>query len=214
MSIATYAELQTAIGDWLHRTDLTARIPDFIKIAESRINRELRLFSMENAATLATNTTDRFATLPTGFIEAIDLTLYTENYPQTLTQAPLVRINGRGTTVKTIPRQYSISTNIIFDVISDQVYSCSLRYYKKLDLATDLSNSVLTTYPDIYLYGALLASASYVNNDARLGTWGQLFQDSIRSANRLDARTRGKAKLMTDIGASGQRGDIFTGETD
>jgi len=38
MSIATYSELQTAVADWMHRTDLTAKIPDFITLAESRIN--------------------------------------------------------------------------------------------------------------------------------------------------------------------------------
>jgi hypothetical protein len=30
MAISTYAELQTAAGNWLNRADLTARLPEFI----------------------------------------------------------------------------------------------------------------------------------------------------------------------------------------
>jgi hypothetical protein len=39
MSISTYGELKAAVADWLNRTDLTARIPDFIQLAESDIFR-------------------------------------------------------------------------------------------------------------------------------------------------------------------------------
>jgi hypothetical protein len=41
MSITTYAELKTAVANWLARADLTDRIPEFILMAEDRIAREL-----------------------------------------------------------------------------------------------------------------------------------------------------------------------------
>jgi hypothetical protein len=211
MSIANYAELQTAVADWLHRADLTARIPDFIMLGESRLNRELRLFSMENADTISTSTSDRFADLPAGVLEVIDLALYSNNYPQVLTQVPLSEINGNATDVAAMPTFYAISSNIVFNVKSDQVYSCVLRYYKKLDIATDSTNAVLTNYPDLYLYSALLAASPYIKNDARLNTWSTLLKDGVKSANRLDARSRGKAMLTTEAGLFGRaRGDIYT----
>src|SRR5882672_139887 len=37
MSILTYTDLQSAIGNWLARSDLSANIPDFITLAEQRI---------------------------------------------------------------------------------------------------------------------------------------------------------------------------------
>jgi hypothetical protein len=213
MSISTYAELQTAVGDWLHRSDLTARIPDFIKIGESRLNRELRLFAMENSATVSTSTSDRFATLPTGFTEAIDLTLYSDSYPQTLTQVSLAEVNMRATNVSTLPHYYAISSNIVFDVISDQVYTLALRYYKRLDIATDSTNTVLTINPDLYLYSALLAAAPYLKDDSRVTLWAQLIHDAIASANRQDARTRSKALLRTEATlTASKRGDIMTGD--
>jgi hypothetical protein len=42
MSLTTYSELQSSIADWLNRTDLTSQIKDFITIAESRLDRELK----------------------------------------------------------------------------------------------------------------------------------------------------------------------------
>ena len=47
MALSTYSELQTEIASWLDRSDLTAQIPTFIKLAEARINRTLRVRAME-----------------------------------------------------------------------------------------------------------------------------------------------------------------------
>ena len=51
MAISTYAELVTAIGNWSDRTDLAARIPEFIALAEAKFNRKLRLYRMEAITT-------------------------------------------------------------------------------------------------------------------------------------------------------------------
>ena len=52
MALGTFTELKDAIADWLDRSDLTARIPDFIALAEARINRELRIRPMEVRSTM------------------------------------------------------------------------------------------------------------------------------------------------------------------
>jgi hypothetical protein len=214
MSLTNYSDLQTSVAGWLHRADLTAIIPDLVTLGEATINRKLRLLQMENVASLTTSITDRFATLPTGFMEAIDLSLYLDDYPQTLTQVPLSKINGNSLTDQAQPRFYAISSNIVFDVISDEVYTLSLRYLKKLDLATDLTNYVMTTYPDIYLYATLMAAEPYMKNDKRLGIWAGLLKDGIEAANRLDGRSRGKSMLTIESGMrTSYRGNIITGES-
>ena len=66
MAINTYATLQTAVANWLDRSDLTDRIPEFIALAEARMHRTLRLAIMLNvdqttlggAATLVAGTRD------------------------------------------------------------------------------------------------------------------------------------------------------------
>ena len=50
MAISTYTELKTSIANFLNRDDLTATIPDFISLAESSINNEIRHWRMETRA--------------------------------------------------------------------------------------------------------------------------------------------------------------------
>ena len=49
--ISTYTDLQTAVAQWMHRTDLTALIPDFIALTEEKLNRYLR--TKDNETTLS-----------------------------------------------------------------------------------------------------------------------------------------------------------------
>ena len=83
--ITTYAELVTALdgtSGYLHRTDLTAKIPDFIKLAESKINRKLRLLLGETESTLTATIGSRLMAVPTRFGSPIEL-WDTTNEPRT-----------------------------------------------------------------------------------------------------------------------------------
>ena len=46
MSILNYNSLKQTIAGYLARTDLTAQIPDFIELAETRLRRVLRLLHL------------------------------------------------------------------------------------------------------------------------------------------------------------------------
>ncbi len=69
MAIGTYAELKTAVANWLDRDDLTDRIPEFIALAEARMNRVLRLRMMEGKYTASTVGSQRNYNLPAGYIQ-------------------------------------------------------------------------------------------------------------------------------------------------
>ncbi len=86
MSIVTYTDLQSAIGNWLARSDLSANIPDFITLAEARIfygaddpnfpSPPLRIRAMEQVTdptvylTTAYRRFDPLATTPTNWLMA------------------------------------------------------------------------------------------------------------------------------------------------
>ena len=50
MALSTYDELKDSVADFLNRSDLTSVIPDFIKMAETDMNRKVRHWRMENRA--------------------------------------------------------------------------------------------------------------------------------------------------------------------
>ena len=77
MAIGTYAELQTAVANWLDRGDPTDRIVEFIDLAEARMNRNLRLRLMETTATGTLTAGTREYDLPTDYIQAREFHLTT-----------------------------------------------------------------------------------------------------------------------------------------
>ena len=50
MAITTYAELQSAVADFLNRDDLTSVIPTFIDLAEAQMQRTIRHHKMMQRA--------------------------------------------------------------------------------------------------------------------------------------------------------------------
>ena len=66
MTIQTYSDLQTAVANWLARSDLAANIPDFIAIFEAVANRRLRVRQQESAATLTPSS--GVASLPADYL--------------------------------------------------------------------------------------------------------------------------------------------------
>ena len=58
MAFTTYSELKTTVANYLGRSDLTSVIPDFIRLAETRLQRELRTRQMLNSATASMTGSD------------------------------------------------------------------------------------------------------------------------------------------------------------
>lgn len=73
MSITTYAELQTAIADFLNRDDLTATIPTFIDLAEANFQRDVDHWRRETSTTTSVNS--RYSALPSDFSSLVRLSL-------------------------------------------------------------------------------------------------------------------------------------------
>ena len=68
MAITNYTELKTAVANFLARSDLTDRIPEFIALAEARLSRELESRSQEKRANATLTANDEFVALPTDFV--------------------------------------------------------------------------------------------------------------------------------------------------
>ena len=67
MAISSYAELQTAVINWLHRSDISTIVPDFIMLGEKRIFREVRSIEMETA--LSSTIASGVIAVPSDYIE-------------------------------------------------------------------------------------------------------------------------------------------------
>ena len=69
MALSNYTELQASIADTLNRDDLTAVIPDFVRLAEAQLNRVVRHWRMEDRVIATVDS--QYTALPTNFLEPI-----------------------------------------------------------------------------------------------------------------------------------------------
>jgi hypothetical protein len=194
MAISTYTNLLDAVANWLGgRTDLTSRIPEFIRLCEAKLNRELFVRQMETRSTTTADTTStepEFISLPTDFQSMRRVRL------SSVTGKPCLEFKS-GTqmdeyrfgisNVSGQPRYFTImGTEMELAPTPDANYTIEMVYRKNIPaLATNSTNWLLTLAPDVYLYGALLESAPYIKEDERINTWGLGFRTALDGLNRL-----------------------------
>lgn len=182
MSITTYAELQTAIADFLNRDDLTSVVPTFIALAEADISRRLRHWQMEARDTLSFS--GQFTSIPADWVETIRLYATGDGtFPiEMISRAEMLERRSQARDVAGKPTFYTMSAGQfeVFPTPSD-TYSADLLYYSKIPAlsVSNTSNWLLSEAPDVYLYGALIHSAPYLQDDARLAVWASLYQSSL-----------------------------------
>lgn len=200
MDFTDYTTLLDAIASTLHRTDLTAVIPGFVTLCESKMNRALNTADMEASTTLTLPVTGTVA-LPAAFHKARRLRLYDGSVFMDLTTTALYPSNYDGVT-QGLPFQISIvGSNIVAKPLPTQTYTIYLDYYAKFtNLSGTQTNWILTNYPGAYLYGSLLYAAPYLANDGRIALWKQLFDDEIADINRADFEARfSQIQVVSDL---------------
>ena len=200
MALSTYNELKTSIGDWLNRSDLTSVIPDFISLAEAQIERTLRTRNMVVRATASFSA--EYGAVPADFLETKSIKLTNTNPPTPLSFMTVDALDAEATkhTGSGRPKFFGVVGNQFRLVPTpDTTYVTELTYFAKL---TKLSNSVQTNWllsssPDVYLYGARLQAAPYLQDDARIQTWATLYERGLNDLKIADDRgaTSGGALL-------------------
>lgn len=198
MAIGTYSELLTAVANWLERTDLTARIPEFIALCESRLNRKLDVRTMQSDNAVTGVVSSRLIALPTGFREPVDLWIN-----RTTGRDPLRFVDPSQLVTSTTsgePLYWTVDgTNIAFERPCDQAYSFTLRMLGALGIEASTTNYILTNYPDLYLFGTLCEAGPYLKDNDQLTIWDTRFTTALGEAMSKENRNRSLAQLRTDI---------------
>ena len=206
MAIGTYAELKTAVANWLNRDDLTENIPDFITLCEARLNRVLRTRAMEGLYTASTIAAQRDYNLPPNYLQMRALRLNTSPLvvleyvsPEIMDRVWAGSAGGR-------PIAYTIKANELFLGPSpDAAYTMEMDYYRKFDSLSTIitTNAMLTDNPDVYLYVSLLEAEPFIKNDTRIQVWGTSFYKAITDIQDQDSKDRHSGSEMRIRNTSG-----------
>ena len=206
MAISTYSELQTAVANWLDRDDLTARIPEFIALAEARFNRVLRLRSMEAKYTADTVAGQRNLALPTSYIQMRNFQVNTSPLTTLSYVTPEIYDRLWGGSTSGTPKFYTILANeVSFGPIPGSVMEVEMLFYKKFDNLTTLSptNILLTDSPDLYLYGAMLEAEPFIMNDERVPLWAAALDRAVSDMQEQDNKDRHSGSALRVMNTSG-----------
>lgn len=184
MSVSTFAELKTNIADFLNRDDLTSAIPTFIALAEAQINRDLRHWKMKARTTFTID--QEYEDLPSDWLETVSFNAGNK-YPLKLASRETIadkRMSSEDTAGT--PQYYAhVADKFEFYPTPDDTYTGDLLYYQRVPALSDsnTSNWLLTDSPDIYLYGSLIHTAPYLQEDGRAATWAQLYGAAVQKLN-------------------------------
>ena len=195
MALSTYAELKTSIANWLNRSDLTSEIADdFIKLTEADFNAKLRIRQMEQIDTVTINA--ETVTVPTGFISVRSFYILSSStkYPlEYITPHNLFEIRGGSRSGR--PRSYTIEADneteqFRFGPSPDTSYTGYLSYYKAIAALSDsnTSNYILSTHPNIYLYGSLYHATNFLGgmDPDQKQNWLQMYITALERCEQND----------------------------
>ena len=189
MSVATYTDFVTVVENYLARTDLTSQIPDFIRFAQERMTRDLRVRQMLKVATTSATGGDGTIELPGDFLEMRELH-FQGNPPITLEyQSPDTFFRDLLTATSGKPFYYTlIGQEFQFAPEPDSAYVLQMLYYAKPTYISTLepTNLYLQNYPDALLYATLGEAEPYLMNDTRIATWAAMYDRAIANIQKND----------------------------
>ena len=203
MAISTKAELHTAVANWLNRSDLTSRIPEFITLAESSFNRNLRTRKMLSRST--TTTSAQYVSFPDNFLEMLNIELTSPTPPKRLIYATQDRSDDFRQQLKDktgTPIYYTIEGDAIqLNPTPDTTITLQLNYYKDIPALSGLAdggyNWLLTDHPDIYLYSTLMQAAPYLMDPQTGAQWDALLSRAMQELIGSDDKSRYSGGSLT-----------------
>ena len=200
MSLDTLSDLRSSVADHLDRDDLTDQIDDFIRLAESRHRRDIRIREMIETESLVVD--DRTIDLPDGFLQGVNLRLMTQP-GMVLSEVSIHELNRNWRDTPGQPRMYAIQRQVEFEREPDQNYDAELTFYKAVTPLSDgnPSNPILEIAPDCYLYASLMASAPFLLNDERVQLWGTLYSEARDALNQVSRISRRIGPLVSRVGS-------------
>lgn len=206
MPFSSYAELQASVVSWLNRPTLSAVVPDFIALGESRIRRDqrldIRVHSIENGGQGFTWTSQGQA-LPVRVRDVDTLWLFGESARplDSIDAAAWRELDAVAGGLTDAPRKYALLPSpdplvrgprlFLHPAPTDSSVVLDFQYVRDIGRLQDGGvghTALLVAHPDLYLYAALVESAPFLKNDERIQVWEARYQEALMSANRMIAR--------------------------
>lgn len=212
MAIDSYEALRGALARWIHRADAIAAIPDYIALAEARITADLmtvRPMWQRSRATLPMGAST--LALPNDCMSFVGCAIVLSTELKELPVVALPRVQWSGVDVAE-PTCCAVSGEVLhFYPAANQAYTVELVYHRRLPALGDSvsSNWVLEQAPQLYLYGALIESAGFTSETAKIPQWQSMYAAALDRLSKIS--WEGPTRLVSDVPAGAHAFDITRG---
>lgn len=189
MALDSFDGLKAEIEDYLDHDDVAAKAGTFVRLAEAKFAREIRIREMIQRAQVSLD--DRYLALPARFVQMRRLRLLSaETTGPRLVAAPeevtIEELDGKARLDAGLPGYFTVHEEIEFDRAPEEAITAEMVYFAHFrPLGDDYpANGLLTAAPDIYLYGALAEAEPYLGEDERIALWRQLYAEGRDRLNQ------------------------------
>jgi len=202
MAITNYGELKTAIANWLDRTDLNSKIPDFITLAEASFFRTLRTPGNEQWVTYtASSLTTQTFQIPNDYLSAKVL-MYGDKPLTRISDLRYLTLNAQSPVPGTPKYFCRIKDQLYMYPAADYEADINLVFYQTQGPMVNDEDTTRTLIfaPDLYLYGALMEAQAYLIGDERIATWAGKFETIKQSlkSNAIDDEVDGSTMSVSN----------------
>ena len=186
----TYAELQTAIKDYLQNTEtnFVTDLPTIIKQAEERILKMIRLPVFRKNVQGSLTDGNQYLATPSDFMDSFSVATISSNTYNYLirTDVSFIREAYPTTTTKAAPKHYALFDDDTFIVgpTPDADYTAELHYFYRPNSITTGADSgttwLSTNATNALLYGCLLEGYTYMKGEPEMmNLYNQRYQDAL-----------------------------------
>lgn len=219
MAITNYSELQAAIENttsgWMFQEALGGRTTDFIAMCEAEMQSILAQSPVRPMQKRATATIDaEYVAIPADYLlaDAFELDLSPEwriTYVEPEDMARLRsseqrrrdELNELYGSTPAPPENFTVIGNEFrFFPTPQASYTGELTYFARIPAlsGSNTTNWLLTNHPTAYLFGSLVAAATFTRDSKLLGTMSELFAASMAGIQSAYPKPSSKAQLRND----------------
>lgn len=205
MIITNYTDLQAEIANYIDRTDLTAEIPGFIRLAELRIGRKLRVRDMEARLNLNTVLNQKWYGLPDRYRAMRHFQLNTNPIRDLEYLTPQNYAKKWAGSNTGMPLVYTIvGDEFALGPIPDGIYELEMFSHRKYAYLTDSNptNWLITDAADVLVYASLIEAALFIKDNEEASKWTLTYDTGINDIvkdNALDRHSGGALMVVPDF---------------
>lgn len=188
-----FEQLKAVIAEFANRQDLETMIPTFIRLTEARLRRDLRdVTRMTDRAEAMVH--GEYFPLPCDWVETVKV-IADDRVLRLADSFNIERVELHGG-----PKYYRhVGDQMqLLPPAGEEPIRFVMEYIAFPEGLSDEnpSNWVLDTYPDIYIYGAMLQIAPFLHDDARVPLWTQAYGEAISAANIASEKAKASGPAL------------------